>query len=91
MRSLEGRVGATLTVDAVGESDGPVWGTDVYTSDSAIAAAATHAGVLRLGEHGVVKITVLPGQKEYVGSERNGVVSEGFGSWGSSFRVERVN
>jgi hypothetical protein len=91
MRALEGKIGAALIVEVVGGPDGPVWGTDVYTHDSSIAAAATHAGVLAIGERGFVKVTVLPGQNRYVGSERNGVVSQGFGSFGGSFRVERAN
>ena len=74
----------------VGANGGSLWGTGIYTADSTLAAAAVHAGVLRLGERGVVKVTILPGQSSYVGSDRNGVTSSGFASYPSSYRVARV-
>ena len=52
-----------------------MWGTDVYTSDSTLATAAVHAGVLQPGQTGVVKVTILPGQAAYQGSTRNSVRS----------------
>ncbi len=74
----------------VGANGGSLWGTGIYTADSTLAAAAVHAGVLRLGERGVVKVTILPGQSSYAGSDRNGVTSSGFASYPSSYRVARV-
>ena len=79
----------TFTAEVVG-SDGTVWGTDVYTDDSSIAAAAVHAGLVKVGERGLVKVTLLPGQEKYAGSERNGLTSGSYDTWGGSFRVERV-
>ena len=81
----------TRAMEVVGTTQGSVWGTDVYTDDSSIAAAAVHAGILKDGEKGVVKITILPGQDSYAGSTRNGVTSASFGAWQGSFRVERAN
>ena len=65
-----------------------VWGTDVYTSDSTLATAAVHAGVLQPGQTGVVKVTILPGQSAYQGSTRNGVVSSSYGPFPGSYKVE---
>ena len=70
-------------------SGGSVWGTQLYTTDSNLAMAAVHAGVLRRGQTGVVKVTFYPGQGKYVGSSRNGVKSANWGSFGLSFMVER--
>jgi hypothetical protein len=56
-------IGATYYFRATGEANGPLWGTDVYTGDSSIAAAAVHAGVLKPGETGIVKITVVAPQR----------------------------
>jgi hypothetical protein len=70
---------------------GSVWGTQLYTTDSNLAMAAVHAGVLRPGRTGVVKVTFYPGQSNYVGSSRNGVTSSSWGSFGLSFMVERGN
>jgi hypothetical protein len=66
-----------------------VRGTDLYTDDSSIAAAAVHAGVLRPGEKGYVRVTIVPGQAGYAGSERNGLRSADAAEWGGSFSVER--
>lgn len=83
--------GKTFAVqrNVVGSTTGSVWGDEIYTDDSSIAAAAVHAGVLRDGEKGMVKITILPGRDSYGGSTRNGVTSQSYGSWGGSFRIER--
>ena len=89
--SVRGRVGATVTMDVTGAADGPVWGTDVYTDDSSVAAAAVHAGLLRVGERGRIKVTMLPGQDSYDGTPRNGVASDSYATWGGSCRLERVD
>ncbi len=70
-------------------STGSLWGTDFYTTDSSLSAAAVHAGVLALGETGVVKVTIREGRPGYEGSERNGVRSSSWGSYTRSFQVER--
>jgi Tol biopolymer transport system component/regulation of enolase protein 1 (concanavalin A-like superfamily) len=72
-----------------GRADGgSLWGTDVYTADSTLAMAAVHAGVLKPGGTGVVKVTILPGQSAYQGSTRNGVTSSSYGSYPCSYNVE---
>jgi len=71
-------------------SGGSVWGTQLYTTDSNLAMVAVHAGVLKPGQTGVVKVTFYPGQKSYVGSVRHGVASSNWGSFGLSFTIERA-
>jgi len=89
--SLRGKVGESFVIPVTGkENVGPVWGSDVYTDDSAVAAAAVHAGVLNSGETGLLKVTILPGQDHYAASERNGVSSLDYNAWGGSFRLERA-
>jgi hypothetical protein len=68
---------------------GGVWGTDIYSADSSLALAAVHAGVLKPGESGVVKVTILGPQPAFVGSARNGVTSMGYGAWPGSFKVSK--
>jgi hypothetical protein len=68
---------------------GIVWGTDLYTTDSAVAAAAVHAGVLKIGQTGVIKVTILPGQLSYAGTERNGITTNVWGGYHQSFKVEK--
>jgi hypothetical protein len=86
---LMAKVGKFYYFEVTGAGAGAVWGTDVYTTDSAIAAAAVHAGVLRAGEKGFVKVTILPGQASYEGSTRNGVTTQNFGAFPGSYRVGR--
>jgi hypothetical protein len=73
-----------------GSLGGPVWGSDIYTTDSDIGTAAVHAGVLKDGETGAVKITFLPGKPSYESSSRNGVTTESWGPYLQSFTIERA-
>lgn len=84
---FRGRIGEVLTIPVVGAQSGSVWGTDVYTDDSAVAAAAVHAGVLRVGEFGFVRITMMQGQPAYVGSTRGGIISQNYGEFQGSFQI----
>jgi hypothetical protein len=87
---LRGRTDANFVVKIVASSTGGVWGTGVYTDDSSIATVAVHAGLLKDGEVGFVRVTVLPGRDRYAASVGNGVRSEGFGPWHGSFSLEGV-
>lgn len=65
-------------------TQGNVWGTAIYTDDSAVCTAAVHAGVIdRSG--GTVTIEARPGLSSYVGTSANGVDSRDYGSWNGSF------
>lgn len=66
----------------------PVWGTDIYTSDSAICAAAVHAGILTMGG-GTVYVRLERGRQSYAGTTRNGITSQAHGPARGSFRIER--
>jgi hypothetical protein len=83
-------VGKSFLFEVTGSDAGGVWGTDVYTDDSTLARAAVHAGALEVGQKGIVRVTVLPGQAGYVSSTRHGVSSGSWGKWVGSFRVEPV-
>lgn len=56
-----------------------VWGSDIYTVDSALAVTAVHAGVLGPGETGVVQVKIVGNQAAYIGSTRNGVTTSSYG------------
>ncbi len=79
------KVGGVYQFTVTGVARGAVWGTDVYTDDSSVAAAAVHAGVLAAGETKTVTVTILPGQASYPASTRNGVSSASWGSWAGSY------
>ena len=85
-------LGAVFTVTCPGGCTAQgIWGTDVYTTDSAICTAAAHAGVIKLADGGAVKVTVVKSLPSYKGSERNGVSSSDWGSaWGdTAFSVSK--
>ena len=88
LTNFRGQVGKVFYFEVTGGNNGVVWGTDIYTDDSALGTAAVHAGVLRLGQKGVVKVTVLPGQGAYQGTMRNGVTTSPYTVWGGSYKVE---
>ena len=90
MLNLCDPIGATYYFRVTGEATGSLWGTDVYTGDSAIAAAAVHAGLVKVGETAVVKITVENPLPRYQGSVRNGVTSHEFGQYGTAYRLAGV-
>jgi hypothetical protein len=88
LSSYRDLVGHSVTLPVVGTSTGSVWGSDVYTDDSSIGAAAVHAGLLSVGDFGFLKVTIMPGQARYEGSPRNGVASQNYGTFDGSFRLE---
>ena len=84
-------VGRHILFEVVGRDDGSVWGTDTYTADSRLATAAVHAGVVRVGERALVRVTILDGTgREYHGSTRNELTSFDYAAFPIAFRVERV-
>jgi hypothetical protein len=90
MLDLCDAVGATCYFRVTGEAAGPLWGTDVYTGDSAIAVAAVHAGIIKVGETKVVKIVVERPLRQYRGSTRHGATSHDFGQYGTAYRLAAV-
>jgi hypothetical protein len=64
-------------------AEGAIWGTDVYTDDSALCRAALHAGVIS-SQGGSITVIRGEGHGLYVGSTRNGVSSNDFGAFPNS-------
>ena len=84
-------IGRAVMFEVVGRTDGSVWGTDAYTTDSRLAAAAIHTGVLREGERSLVRVTIIDGEGlTYEGSTRHGVQTYDYGNYPLAYRVERV-
>lgn len=73
------RVGQTVGVRVTGVANGAVWGSGPYTSDSTLGMAAVHAGVLKVGETGVVRIHFVPSPPAYTGTTENGVTTMIYG------------
>ena len=90
MTGLSDTVGSTFYFRVRGTVEGQVWGTDVYTSDSALAAAAVHAGLLKPEENAIVKVTIVASPAQFKGMARNGVTSHNFGRYGSAYRLSEI-
>lgn len=71
-------------------NSGSVYGSGPYTYGSSLRSAAVHAGALRSGERGIVKVTMTPGRSGYTGSDRNGVESRNSSDSDTSYQVEAV-
>jgi hypothetical protein len=67
---------------------GSVYGTGIFTADSAICRAARQSGVIG-PEGGPVSIVALAGQDEYFPSTANGITTLRFGPYGASFSFRR--
>jgi hypothetical protein len=91
LSNFRGQNNAIIYVQVTGTTEGSVWGSDVYTDDSTLGAAAVHAGLLKPGEKALLKVKILPGRAEYSGCERNGVTSRPYAEWGGSFSLEKAN
>lgn len=90
MVGLCDQIGQTYYFRVHGADSGTVWGTDVYTADSALAAAAVHAGAVAAGEANVIRVIVVEPQRQYVGSTRHGLTTHNFGPYGTAYRVESL-
>jgi hypothetical protein len=90
LEDFRGKDGMVFYFRVTGSTDGEVWGTGVYTDDSNLATAAVHAGLLKKGETGIVKVTIAAGQASYSGTTANDVTSEEYGEFEGSFKIEAV-
>jgi LCCL domain-containing protein len=75
----------TFVCPATDGANASVYGTDVYTVDSSVCAAAIHAGVLKPKQAGAVSMLIGSSVKEFKGSTRNGVTTKSYGAWPYSF------
>ncbi|MDP1921133.1 MAG: LCCL domain-containing protein [Myxococcales bacterium] len=80
-------LGKTFLFEVTGATTGSVWGTEVYTSDTHLGTAAVHQGLIKPGEREVLKVKVIPGQNEYLGTTKNGITSQSYGAWSVSFVI----
>jgi len=81
-------IGQTFYFEVVGRSSYSIWGTEVYTYDSDLATAAVHAGVLKAGQRGIVKVTMINSPEMHRGSTHHGVTSYDYGPYAGSYTVE---
>ena len=61
------------------------WGTDQYTTDSSVGAAAVHAGLVKIGQTAVVQVKVVLPPLNFTGTTRNGITTRNWGSYPGAF------
>jgi hypothetical protein len=86
MAAYQQQYGKELTFAVTGAALAPngnvgVWGTDLYTLDSQVAAAAVHAGLAKPGETVAVRVRVVASPPQFVASSRHGVNSTAYGNY----------
>jgi hypothetical protein len=89
LTGFQNQVGKRFAFRVTGMATGAIYGTDVYTADSQLAMAAVHAGVLKAGQTGVVKVKIVAAPVGFVGSIRNGVSSAAYGAYPGAYQVLR--
>jgi LCCL domain len=89
LTALHNQIGKTFYVRVTGVLGGSVWGTDTYTSDSTLAAAAVHAGAVQAGQTAVVRVTIVAPLNAFQGSTRNGVTSMPFANFPGAYKVSK--
>lgn len=87
------KAGTSIVIELTARNQGFVWGGEngQYTTDSDPFTAALHAGILKDGERGKVRITVTNGQDNYPSIKRNGVESRRWSHWPTSWQFDRVD
>jgi hypothetical protein len=86
-RNLPTPFTCTCSGEAARSSNGAVWGTDVYTDDSDLCRAALHAGAIG-ADGGQITVARSEGRSYYIGSARNGVASNDYGSYDASIAFQ---
>ena len=87
LNAHQGQVGQTFVFTVTGVVAGTVWGTDFYTLDSALAAAAVHAGVLQPGKTGRVTVKIHPARVGFNGTMKNGVQSQPYAQFPGAYEI----
>jgi hypothetical protein len=90
MHGLCETVGTTYYFRVTGVSEGQLWGTDIYSGDSTIGAAAVHAGLLKPGETDLLRVTVVTPPEKFPGTVRNGVTSTEYGRYQYAWTLSAI-
>lgn len=86
----ESEIGKTIYFQVTGAIGGSIYGTNVYTTDTTLAAAAVHSGVLKVGETAVVRVDMLPTPPSFTGSTSNGITSNGWGAYRAAYSLKKT-
>ncbi len=89
VETLRGPIGKSFRFKVKGAEDGAVFGNGVYTSHSALARVSVHAGILKVGQTDVVRVTFVAPPAGFPATVANGVTSSPHGPYGGAYVVGR--
>lgn len=90
MNGLCDVIGTTYYFRITGVTEGQLWGTDIYTRDSTLGAAAVHAGLLKPGETDVLRLKVVTPPASFPGTLRHGVTSSEYGAFPEAWTLSAI-
>lgn len=90
LASYQEQIGKSFAFKVTGAQPGAgaAYGTKIYTLDSTLATAAVHAGAVKPGQTGVVRVKILGPHPAFIASTRNGVTSHAYGQY-AGFEIKR--
>lgn len=85
LMAYQNQIGKDLSFSVTGQhptgQGSSVWGTDQYTLDSNLSAAAVHSGAVQPGQTGTVRVRIVASPPQFLGTSRNGVSSATYGNY----------
>jgi hypothetical protein len=90
MHGLCEAIGDNYYFRVTGVTEGQLWGTDIYSGDSTIGAAAVHAGLLKPSQTAILRVTVVTPPEKFPGSVRNGVTSTEYGRYQYAWKLSAI-
>jgi hypothetical protein len=88
LEAFTDKMGKRLVFRVTGSTMGTIYGTDIYTTDSNLATAAVHAGVLKAGQTGLVRLRIVPNPPgDYVSTTRNGITSNPWAAYPTAYQI----
>lgn len=83
-----GMIGQTFTFTVTGATEGEVVGTGTFATNSRLATAAVHAGILKAGATGPVTASIIASPTDFKGSTANGVTSNDGPAYPAAFTLK---
>ena len=92
LKEFQTQIGKSYYFEVTGRNGSFLYGSGVYTTDSVLADVAVHAGALRVGQKGIVKVTIVKSPDEFKGSTSNGITSHDWSrAYDGAYQVEKAD
>ena len=88
LQIYNGMIGQSFTFNVTGKAEGMVIGTGIFASNSDLAAAAVHAGLVKVGESKSITASMVPSPDSFQGSSSNGVTSSDGSPFTAAFTLK---